>query len=43
MKYDCIIVGAGIAGLTAACELIDAGKTVLLLDQEGENNIGGQI
>ena len=42
MKYDCIIVGAGIAGLTAACELIDAGKKVLLLDQEGENNIGGQ-
>ena len=42
MKYDCIIVGAGIAGLTAACELIDAGKKVLLLDQEGENNLGGQ-
>ncbi len=42
MKYDCIIVGAGIAGLTAACELMDAGKKVLLLDQEGENNIGGQ-
>lgn len=42
MKYDCIIVGAGIAGITAACELIDAGKQVLLLDQEGENNIGGQ-
>lgn len=42
MKYDCIIVGAGLAGITAACELIDAGKKVLLLDQEGENNIGGQ-
>ena len=42
MKYDCIIVGAGIAGLTAACELMDAGKKVLLLEQEGENNIGGQ-
>ena len=42
MKFDCIIVGAGLAGITAACELIDAGKKVLLLDQEGENNIGGQ-
>lgn len=42
MSYDCIIVGAGLAGITAACELLDARKKVLLLDQEGENNIGGQ-
>lgn len=42
MKYDVIIVGAGLAGLTACCELIDAGKRVLLLDQEGEQSIGGQ-
>ena len=42
MKYDVIIIGAGIAGLTAACELIDAKKSVLLVDQENEKSIGGQ-
>lgn len=42
MKYDVIIVGAGIAGLTAACELIDANKRILLVDQENEKSIGGQ-
>ncbi len=42
MKYDVIVVGAGLAGLTATCELIDAGKKVLLVDQEPANSIGGQ-
>ena len=42
MNYDVIIVGAGLAGLTAACELLDAKKRVLLVDQEPENSIGGQ-
>ncbi|WP_042347840.1 FAD-binding dehydrogenase [Bacillus massiliigorillae] len=42
MKYDVIIVGAGLAGLVAACELTDAGKHVLLLDQEPEVSLGGQ-
>ncbi|EYB67200.1 putative FAD-binding dehydrogenase [Deinococcus phoenicis] len=37
-----IVVGAGLAGLVAAAELADAGKRVLLLDQEGEQNLGGQ-
>ena len=39
---DAIVVGAGLAGLVAAAELADAGKRVLVLDQEGEQNIGGQ-
>jgi predicted oxidoreductase len=39
---DVIIVGTGLAGLTAAMEITDAGKKVLLLDQETEQNIGGQ-
>jgi len=39
---DAIIVGAGLAGLTAAMEITNAGKKVLLLDQETEQNIGGQ-
>lgn len=39
---DVIVVGAGLAGLVAAAEIADAGKRVLLLDQEGEQNLGGQ-
>lgn len=39
---DVIIVGAGLAGLVAAAEVADAGRSVLLLDQEGEQNMGGQ-
>src|SRR5215204_5603197 len=44
MNYetDVIIVGAGLAGLVAAAELADAGKRVILLDQEPEQNLGGQ-
>ena len=39
---DAIVVGGGLAGLVAACELADAGRRVVLLDQEGENSLGGQ-
>lgn len=39
---DVIIVGAGLAGLVAAAEAADAGRTVLIVDQEGEQNFGGQ-
>lgn len=42
MKYDVAIVGAGLAGLVAACELVDAKKSVLIVDQESENSMGGQ-
>ena len=42
MQYDVCIIGAGLAGLVAACELIDAGKKVILLDQEHINSLGGQ-
>lgn len=42
MDRDAIIVGAGLAGLVAAAELVDAGKSVVIVDQENENNIGGQ-
>jgi len=42
MDADVIIVGGGLAGLVAAGELIDAGKRVILLDQEGEQSVGGQ-
>lgn len=39
---DVIIVGAGLAGLVAATELADAGKRVVIVDQEAEQNLGGQ-
>ncbi|WP_186315991.1 FAD-binding dehydrogenase [Catellatospora sichuanensis] len=42
MDADVIVVGAGLAGLVATAELADAGKRVLLLDQEPEASLGGQ-
>ena len=39
---DVIVVGGGLAGLVAATEIADAGKRVVLLDQEGEQSLGGQ-
>jgi predicted oxidoreductase len=39
---DVIIVGAGLAGLVAAAELVDAGRRVVLVDQEPEGSLGGQ-
>lgn len=42
MKYDVIVVGAGLSGLVATAEMAEAGKRVLLLDQEPESSIGGQ-
>ncbi|MFE3641583.1 FAD-binding dehydrogenase [Streptomyces sp. NPDC059169] len=44
MAYDAdvIVIGAGLAGLVATAELVDAGRRVILLDQEPEQSIGGQ-
>jgi predicted oxidoreductase len=44
MRYDAdaIVVGGGLAGLVAAAELADAGKRVIVVDQEAEQNLGGQ-
>jgi uncharacterized protein len=41
-EADAIVVGAGLAGLVAAAELADAGKRVIVVDQEGEQSLGGQ-
>ncbi|AWB89515.1 FAD-binding dehydrogenase [Homoserinimonas hongtaonis] len=41
-QSDAIVIGAGLAGLVAAAELIDAGKRVTILDQEPEASLGGQ-
>lgn len=41
-RSDAIIVGAGLAGLVAAAELVDAGRRVTIVDQEPEATFGGQ-
>lgn len=41
-QADVIIVGAGLAGLVAAAEVLDAGKRVIILEQEPEASFGGQ-
>ncbi|GAB2887168.1 FAD-binding dehydrogenase [Streptomyces mayteni] len=44
MGYDAdvIVIGAGLAGLVAVAELAEAGRRVILLDQEPEASLGGQ-
>src|SRR3954454_8477790 len=39
---DVLVVGGGLAGLVTAGELLDAGRRVLLLDQERPADLGGQ-
>jgi uncharacterized protein len=39
---DVIVVGGGLAGLVATAELVNAGRRVILLDQEPEASLGGQ-
>ncbi|MCA1472247.1 FAD-binding dehydrogenase [Bradyrhizobium sp. IC3195] len=41
-ETDVIVVGAGLSGLVAATEIADAGKRVIVIDQEGEQSLGGQ-
>jgi predicted oxidoreductase len=42
MQTDVVVVGGGLAGLVAAAELADAGKQVVLVDQEPDQSLGGQ-
>jgi uncharacterized protein len=44
MAYDAdiIIVGAGLAGLVAAAELVEARRNIIIVDQEPEQSLGGQ-
>jgi predicted oxidoreductase len=39
---DVIVIGAGLAGLVATAELVEAGKRVIVLEQEPESCLGGQ-
>jgi len=40
-RYDAIIIGGGIAGLTTALELAKKDKQVLVLDAQDETKVGG--
>ncbi|MFC5995177.1 FAD-binding dehydrogenase [Pseudonocardia hispaniensis] len=42
MDTEVIVVGAGLAGLVATAELADAGRRVIVLDQEPAASLGGQ-
>ncbi|MGV6943764.1 FAD-binding dehydrogenase [Sphingobacterium kyonggiense] len=37
-----IIIGSGLSGLVTAYEITKAGKKVIIVDQEGRQNLGGQ-
>lgn len=41
-KTDIVVVGAGLAGLVAACEAVARGRRVVVLEQEGRQSLGGQ-
>ena len=41
MDFDCIVIGAGLSGLTASRNLQRYGKSVLLV--ESENEVGGRV
>lgn len=39
---DVVVVGAGLSGLVSAAEAYNAGRTVLIVDQEPQASMGGQ-
>ncbi|MEM7488975.1 MAG: FAD-dependent oxidoreductase, partial [Pseudomonadota bacterium] len=39
---DVIVIGAGLSGLVAAVEAADRGRSVIVVDQEGRQNLGAQ-
>ncbi|MHC9045768.1 FAD-binding dehydrogenase [Microbacterium saperdae] len=42
LSTDVLVIGWGLAGLVAAAEALEAGRRVILIDQEPRTNLGGQ-
>lgn len=42
LSADVLVIGWGLAGLVAASEALDAGRRVIIVDQEPRTNLGGQ-
>ncbi|MFT4156540.1 MAG: FAD-binding dehydrogenase [Microbacterium sp.] len=42
LSTDVLVIGWGLAGLVAASEALDAGRRVIVIDQEPRTNLGGQ-
>lgn len=40
-EADAVVVGAGLAGLAATLELIERGRSVILVDRDSRENLGG--
>ena len=40
-QADVVIAGGGLAGMVAAYELLDLGKSVILLERDSEEKFGG--
>lgn len=40
-QADVIIIGGGVAGITAAIDLLEVGKSVIIFDRDTEKNFGG--
>ena len=41
IQYDVAIIGGGLAGITAALELLDHGLKIAIIDRDSEQNFGG--
>ena len=41
MQFDCIVIGAGLSGITAARDLQDKGRSVLVI--ESSDQVGGRV
>ena len=39
--YDIAIIGGGLAGISAALELLDHGLKIAIIDRDSEQNFGG--
>lgn len=42
LSTDVLVIGWGLAGLVAAAEALEAGRRVIVVDQEPRTNLGGQ-